>query len=83
MITQQEAALITIAGEAMVIQSALKIIDKKIARAAQEGYTGMSDDFGIVRKLTKRERKVVKTYYQELGYRKVRVHARSINIEWR
>ena len=83
MITQQEAALITIAGEAMVIQSALKIIDKKIARAAQEGYTGMSDDFGIVRKLTKRERKVVKAYYQELGYRKVRVHARSINIEWR
>ena len=54
MITQQEAALIAIAGEAMVIQSALKIIDKKIACAAKEGYTGMSDDFGIVRKLTKR-----------------------------
>lgn len=83
MITQQEAALITIAGEAMVIQSALKVIDKKIACAAKEGYTGLSDDFDIVRKLDKRERKIVKAYYQELGYRKVRVRARSINIKWR
>lgn len=83
MITQQEAALITIAGEAMVIQSAFKVIDEQIARSAEKGYTGMIYDFNIVRKLDKRERKVVKTYYKELGYRKVRVYARSIDIEWR
>lgn len=83
MITRQEAALIAIAGEAMIIKSALKIIDKKITIAAKEGYTGLNDDINIVRKLDKRERKVIKAYYQELGYYKVRVHARSINIEWR
>ena len=83
MITQQETALISIAGEAMLIQSVLKIIDKKIVQAAKEGYTGLNDELLIRRKLDKRERKIVKEYYKKLGYYKVRIHARSFNIEWR
>jgi hypothetical protein len=81
MITKKEALATTRQGQIVTILKAIAEIDHKIIKSAEEGYDGLYDNLHT-RKLCKSERRTIKLYYEILGYTKVRVGKRSINIEW-
>lgn len=81
MITKQMAFATTRQGKITTILKAIAEIDHEITKSAQQGYDGLSMDLHT-RKLDKVERKTIKLYYETLGYIKVRVGKRRVNIEW-
>lgn len=81
MITKEMALATTRQGQTKTILKAIAEIDHQITEAAREGYDGIYNDLHT-RKLDKIERRTIKLYYEILGYTKVRVGKRSINIEW-
>jgi hypothetical protein len=81
MITKEMALATTRQGQIATILKAIAEIDHKITESAQKGYDGIYDNLHT-RKLDKNERRTIKLYYEILGYTKVRVGKRSINIEW-
>lgn len=81
MITKETARAITRQGQLTTILKVIAEIDREITIAAQEGYDGLYTDLHT-RKLDKIERRTIRLYYEILGYTKVRVGKRSINIDW-
>lgn len=81
MITKETARAITRQGQLTTILKAIAEINHEIKKAAQEGYDGIYTDLHT-RKLDKIERRTIKLCYETLGYIKVRVGKRRVNIEW-
>lgn len=81
--TQREAEYLSIIGENQMLNTVINNIDKEIASAVEQGYTALTTDEGFVRKLDRRERKRLKAFYKSLGYFRVRVHSRCIDLSWR
>ncbi len=81
MITKDEALAITRNGQVKTILKAIAEIDHHIKVFAEEGYDGFEEDLHV-RKLDKNERRTIKLYYEILGYQRVKVGRRSIDISW-
>lgn len=81
MIIKDEALAITRKGQITTILKAIAEIDHHIKTSADEGYDGVSADLNT-RKLDKNERRTIKLYYEILGYKKVKVGKKSIDISW-
>lgn len=81
MITKDTARAITRQGQLATILKAIAEINHEIKKSAEQGYDGLSMDLHT-RKLDKVERRTIRLCYEVLGYTKVRVGKRSINIEW-